>query len=49
METYGLENYGITGIKEVVYNPSYEALFEAEMDPALEGFEKGQIDRKSVV
>ena len=43
METYGLEKLGITGIKEVVYNPSYEQLFEAEMDPALEGFEKGQL------
>ena len=30
METYGLEKYGITGIKEVVYNPTYEQLFEAE-------------------
>ncbi len=40
METYGLEQYGITGIKEIIYNPTYEQLFEAEMDPALEGFEK---------
>ena len=31
MNTYGLEKYGITGIKEVVYNPSYEQLFEAEI------------------
>ena len=29
METYGLEKLGITGIKEIVYNPSYEQLFEA--------------------
>ena len=29
METYVLEKYGITGTTEVVYNPSYEALFEA--------------------
>ena len=42
MNTYGLEKYGITDIKEVVYNPSYEQLFEAEIDPTLEGFEKGQ-------
>ena len=41
METYGLEQYGITGIKEVVYNPSYEQLLRDEMDPSLEGFEKG--------
>ena len=43
METYGLEKYGITGTTEVVYNPSYEALFEAEMDPSLTGYEKGQL------
>ncbi len=49
METYGLEQYGITGIKEVVYNPSYEQLFEAEMDPTLEGYEKGQLTELDAV
>ena len=49
METYGLEQYGITGIKEVVYNPTYEQLFEAEMDPSLEGFEKGQMTELGAV
>ena len=49
METYGLEKYGITGIKEIVYNPTYEQLFEAEMDPALEGFEKGQLTELGAV
>ena len=49
METYGLEKYGITGIKEVVYNPSFEQLFEAEMDPALEGYEKGQMTELGAV
>ena len=49
METYGLEQYGISGIKEVVYNPTYEQLFEAEMDPALEGFEKGQLTELDAV
>ena len=49
METYGLEQYGISGIKEVVYNPTYEQLFEAEMDPALEGFEKGQLTELGAV
>ena len=49
METYGLEQYGITGIKEVVYNPTYEQLFEAEMDPTLEGFEKGQLTELGAV
>ena len=49
METYGLEQYGITGIKEIIYNPTYEQLFEAEMDPALEGFEKGQLTELGAV
>ncbi|MCI8526650.1 MAG: phosphoenolpyruvate carboxykinase (ATP), partial [Oscillospiraceae bacterium] len=49
METYGLEKLGITGIKEIVYNPSYEELFEAEMDPSLEGFEKGQLTELGAV
>ena len=30
MEINGLEKYGITGTTEVVYNPSYEQLFEEE-------------------
>ena len=33
-----LEKYGITGATEVICNPSYEELFQAEMDPTLEGF-----------
>ncbi len=49
METYGLEKYGITGIKEVVYNPTFEQLFEAEMDPTLEGYEKGQMTELGAV
>ncbi len=49
METYGLEKYGITGIKEIVYDPSYEELFEAEMDPTLEGYDKGQMTELGAV
>ena len=36
-----LVKYGITGTTEVVYNPTYEALYEEETLPSLEGFEKG--------
>ncbi|MDP8052020.1 phosphoenolpyruvate carboxykinase (ATP) [Pasteurella atlantica] len=36
-----LELVGITGVSEVVYNPTYEQLFEEEMKPELEGFERG--------
>ena len=44
-----LKKYGITGVTEIVYNPSYEELFEAEMDPSLEGFEKGQLTELGAV
>ena len=44
-----LQKYGISGVTEIVYNPSYEELFEAEMDPSLEGFEKGQLTELGAV
>ncbi len=36
------EKYGITGVTEVLYNPTYEVLFNEEMRPELEGYDKGQ-------
>ncbi len=44
-----LTKYGITGTTEIIHNPSYEALFEAEMDPALTGYEKGQLTELDTV
>ncbi|MDD4689622.1 MAG: phosphoenolpyruvate carboxykinase (ATP) [Eubacteriales bacterium] len=43
MSTLDLSKYGISGVKEIIHNPSYEDLFVAETDPSLEGFEKGQV------
>ncbi len=37
-----LLKYGISGVTEVVYNPSYEVLFEEETKESLTGFDKGQ-------
>ena len=42
MATIDLTKYGITGVTEVVYNPTYEQLFAEETKPGLEGFEVGQ-------
>ena len=42
MAILDLEKYGITGAKEIVYNPSYEELFVEETKPELEGYEKGK-------
>ncbi len=36
-----LAKYGIKGTTEVVYNPTYEELYQQETLPTLEGFEKG--------
>jgi phosphoenolpyruvate carboxykinase (ATP) len=36
-----LAKYGIEGTTEIVYNPSYEALYAEETLPSLEGYEKG--------
>ncbi len=44
-----LSKYGITGTTEIIHNPSYEVLFEAEMDPTLEGYEKGQLTELGTV
>ena len=44
-----LTAYGITGTTEIVYNPSYEQLFEEEMNPALTGYEKGQLTELGAV
>ena len=42
MSMVNLEKYGITGATEIVYNPSYEVLFEEETKAGLEGYEVGQ-------
>ncbi|MBR4469821.1 MAG: phosphoenolpyruvate carboxykinase (ATP) [Erysipelotrichaceae bacterium] len=49
MKKIDLEKYGITNPQEVVYNPSYETLFEEEMKPELEGYEKGQLTELDAV
>jgi phosphoenolpyruvate carboxykinase (ATP) len=36
-----LAKYGISNVKEVIHNPSYQELYVSETDPKLEGFEKG--------
>ena len=38
-----LECLGITGIKSIHYNNSYEEYFQFESDPSLTGYDKGQL------
>ena len=49
MANLDLTKYGINDVKEIVYNPSYEQLFEDETDPALEGYDKGQLTELGAV
>ncbi|POY44322.1 phosphoenolpyruvate carboxykinase (ATP) [Avibacterium gallinarum] len=44
-----LGNLGIYDVKDVVYNPSYEQLFEEETKEGLEGFEKGTVTQSGAV
>ena len=49
MANIDLRKYGITGTTELLYNPSYEVLFEEEMKSDLEGFDKGQLTELDAV
>ncbi|PSW03384.1 phosphoenolpyruvate carboxykinase (ATP) [Photobacterium lipolyticum] len=44
-----LSKYGISNVTDVVRNPSYEALFEEETKPGLEGYEKGTVTELGAV
>jgi phosphoenolpyruvate carboxykinase (ATP) len=44
-----LMKYGITSVQEIIYNPSYEQLYEAETDASLTGYEKGQVTELGAV
>ena len=44
-----LKSFGINTDKQIVYNPSYELLFEEEMKDGLQGYEKGQLTELDAV
>ena len=49
MKNIDLTKYGISGTTEIVYNPSYDLLFKEETNPALTGYEKGQVSELGAV
>lgn len=49
MKQPDLSQYGITGVKEVIYNPSYDFLYKEELKPELTGYEKGQLTELGAV
>lgn len=44
-----LEKLGIKGDYEVIYNPSYEELYQAEVSPENQGFEKAELTESGAV
>ncbi|MCG8696754.1 MAG: phosphoenolpyruvate carboxykinase (ATP) [Bacteroidales bacterium] len=40
VKSQDLLKYGIVGVKDIVYNPSYEQLYQEEVSPKLNGYEK---------
>jgi phosphoenolpyruvate carboxykinase (ATP) len=48
-KTISLEKYGIKNTKEIVYNPTYEQLYNDELSANLVGFEKGQLTELGAV
>lgn len=49
MKQPDLSQYGITGVKEVIYNLSYDFLYKEELKPELTGYEKGQLTELGAV
>ena len=49
MKKEDLKKYGINDVQEIYYNPSYEQLFKDEMNPNLEGFDKGTLTELDAV
>ena len=48
-KSISLEKYGINNAHDVVYNPSFDLLYDDELNPNLEGFEKGQLSELGAV
>ena len=44
-----LSQYGIKAPAEIIYNPSYDQLYEAELQPDLTGYDRGQLTELGAV
>ncbi|MDR3261666.1 MAG: phosphoenolpyruvate carboxykinase (ATP) [Tannerella sp.] len=49
MANLELSKYGISGDCEIIHNPTYEQLYQAEVYPGNEGFEKGVLTTTGAV
>jgi phosphoenolpyruvate carboxykinase (ATP) len=48
-QSISLEQYGILNSQEVIHNPSFELLYKEELNPNLEGYERGQLTELGAV
>ena len=48
-KSISLEKYGIVNASEIIYNPSFELLFNEETNPNLKGFERGKVTELGAV
>ena len=48
-KSISLEKYGIINAHDVIYNPSFDLLYHDELDPSLEGYERGQLTELGAV
>lgn len=48
-KSISLEKYGIKNVHEIIHNPSFEKLYNDELDPSLKGFERGQLTELGAV
>ncbi len=48
-KSISLEQYGIKNVTEIIHNPSFEKLYNDELNPNLVGFEKGQLTELGAV
>jgi len=49
MDKNDLESLGITNVSKIIYNPSYDLLFEHETNPKNEGLERGAVSNLGAV
>ncbi len=48
-KSISLEKYGIKNVQEIIHNPSFEKLYDDELNSNLQGFEKGQLTELGAV
>ena len=48
-KSISLEKYGIKNAQEIIYNPSFDFLYQEELNPSLEGYERGQLTELGAV